>query len=1240
MKSFLKTSISFLLAITFIFSSMYVGLSEVDFGGLFAVKAEASDDGCLTYTLDDNKTSYSVHCNDSTTVREIIIPATHNGLSVTRISDNAFRNCYNLCSITIPDSVTEIGDSAFKYCKKLVSVKLPASVTVLGNGLFDSCYNLRYATIGDGVTVIPECLFSYCVKLREVLFPKNISCVNKNAFLNCFSLEKIYYKDTENSWTNISLVESGNDMLSQCKIVFNYDYDNLYSHIFTTDDDIKFEYPTKDEVSFVFSNTEVAQLDNISIVNDVTGSTIKKEIKLDMVSSGDIKFNYGAYYTCNGVYVSGKSNIAGSEFIPVENLDSDVEFENCTYCVWDADKNFIRGDWNNENLLSLNPDNGDAYVTITASVEENAIDERGFINGKTSSCFILTRDVFVLNETKTFEIFGDSISTFDGYNCEESIPFYSSGVTTTPAGKPTDVINVSDTWWKKLENETGLKLLRNDSSSGRCISYSYYGGRIAPEYSFVGAVENRFLNIGIEKPDVFIIYGGTNDVHASNSSGGVGYGNNIGVPKYSDWTQYDMQFVVPALCYILDLIYKNSPESEILFICDKTLTKVNPIYCDAIAEVCEHYAVDVCKVYQESNNGDVHPNKKGMTEIKDQIIYTMAKDDLYGEMLSSKSVFDRKVVVSAHPKFPGECTLDVIDSSGQIIDSIPILIKEGSHQYCFDKIKLQATCTLNGTEIFKCRFCGLEFEQPVPATGHSSSDWLTDSNPTCTVDGGKHKECLNCGCVLEKETIPATGHSSSDWLTDSNPTCTVNGGKHKECLNCGCVLEEETIPATGHTVVIDLAVKPTCTTQGKKQGRHCSVCDAVLEVQIPIDALGHKESDWLIDNTIRIKYKKCTVCGVVLDSQKLPLSIPVITSLYNEVEGIQIKWSAVDDAVKYDVYRKKTTENEWSLLVTTDSLEYLDIEVESNGVYQYSVKALDKFENKSDFSSIKENRFIETPRLEKVSNVVGGVQVSWNSVAGATTYRVYRRGAGSNYWYYLGEVSASQLHFVDIEGDANEQIKSGNYYRYTIRASYNGFDSAGEEHLRYSGFDASGLYLKYMAVPKLKSISNATNGLYITWNAVGGVTNGYRVYRRGAGSTYWTYLGTTKNTYFTDTAVKNKNGEYFRYTVIADGGYHSKFDTTGLYLRRITNPVLKSATSAKAGITVKWGAVSGSTGYYLYRKTANSGWQQIGVVKGANNVTFLDKTAKKGVTYTYTVRAACGTNKSYFNSGISCKDKY
>ena len=383
---------------------------------------------------------------------------------------------------------------------------------------------------------------------------------------------------------------------------------------------------------------------------------------------------------------------------------------------------------------------------------------------------------------------------------------------------------------------------------------------------------------------------------------------------------------------------------------------------------------------------------------------------------------------------------------------------------------------------------------------------------------------------------------------------------------------------------------------------------------------------------------------------------PKLTSCYNEVAGVQLKWTAVDGATQYIVYRRLPGAKEWKSLATLGRTQtaFLDASVVGNNVYQYTVEAktADGYTGYDDIG--RECRFIETPDLISRTNAVGGVTIKWNKVAGATSYRIYRRGAGVNYWYYLGDFPATLDTFTDLETanyfpndakkNAEAKPKSGNYYRYTVRASYEGKDSYGKPYTIYSGFDTNGLYLKYVATPKLKAVSNAGNGITVTWNAVnGGGSTWYRVYRRGAGSTYWYYLGATQKTSFTDTKIANANNRYYRYTVravagTADKGWYSAFDTTGLYLKRLVNPVLVSATSANGGITVKWKPVAGTTGYYVYRKTANSTWTRVGTVGGTNNTTFIDKNASRGVTYTYTVRACYGrTLSSYNTKGVSAR---
>lgn len=381
------------------------------------------------------------------------------------------------------------------------------------------------------------------------------------------------------------------------------------------------------------------------------------------------------------------------------------------------------------------------------------------------------------------------------------------------------------------------------------------------------------------------------------------------------------------------------------------------------------------------------------------------------------------------------------------------------------------------------------------------------------------------------------------------------------------------------------------------------------------------------------KYRVYAKAGVEVSAKSgvvtaARLGTPKNTSGTNVVSGTTMSWTVIEGADSYKVLRKAPGDIEWKEIasgIKTNS--YVDSDVENAVVYTYTIKAVTKTGEESGFDPVGRSiTFVETPKLIQVANDVGGVLVKWNGVEGSTIYHVYRRGAGTNLWYHIG--STTDTKFTDKESTASNSIKSGNYYRYTVRAT-NGY---------LSGYDTNGLYLKYVATPKLAGISNATNGIYIRWNGVSGVTNGYRVYRRCAGSSYWKYLATVKTTYFTDTEVKNSSGYYYRYTVVADAGKHSAFDIGGLYIRRVCDPVLVSAKSYAAGITVSWKAVGGAQGYNVYRKTANSNWSFIG---RSTTTSYVDKTAKKGTTYTYTVRAYYGSILSSYNTkGISCKDLY
>ena len=73
---------------------------------------------------------------------DIVIPATYNGMPITEIGNNAFREESYITSIDIPDSITSIGSNAFSWCESLTEIVISNSVRNVGQGVFSGCSSL------------------------------------------------------------------------------------------------------------------------------------------------------------------------------------------------------------------------------------------------------------------------------------------------------------------------------------------------------------------------------------------------------------------------------------------------------------------------------------------------------------------------------------------------------------------------------------------------------------------------------------------------------------------------------------------------------------------------------------------------------------------------------------------------------------------------------------------------------------------------------------------------------------------------------------------------------------------------------------------------------------------------------------------------------------------------------------------------------------------------------------------
>ena len=195
-----------------------------------------------------------------------------------------------------------------------------------------------------------------------------------------------------------------------------------------------------------------------------------------------------------------------------------------------------------------------------------------------------------------------------------------------------------------------------------------------------------------------------------------------------------------------------------------------------------------------------------------------------------------------------------------------------SHTYGSAVITKQPTCTSEGTKTKTCTKCNATVTETIPKTSHKYADTVVA--PTCTADGYTLHKCSVCGTSYKDNTTKATGHSYGNSVVTKQPTCTSEGTAIKTCTKCNATVTEK-LPAKGHTAVTDKGYPATCTTAGKTDGSHCSVCNTVIKVQTVINATGHKSSGWITDKAASIgvkgsKHKECTVCKKVLETAEIP----------------------------------------------------------------------------------------------------------------------------------------------------------------------------------------------------------------------------------------------------------------------------------------------------------------------------------------------------------------------------------
>lgn len=323
--------------------------------------------------------------------------------------------------------------------------------------------------------------------------------------------------------------------------------------------------------------------------------------------------------------------------------------------------------------------------------------------------------------------------------------------------------------------------------------------------------------------------------------------------------------------------------------------------------ICGDKYTEVIKA--KGHNYSAEVTKKANCTDDEVITYTCANcGDKYTEVIKAKGHnYSAEVTKKATCDTDGVKTFTCADCGDVYTEKLEAL----GHTYGISEV-VKTTCDNDGYTKLTCSVCGDSYSKVINATGHKYNDKIVSAScdkggytlhtcencgdiykdnftsplghdytsqtvkPACETDGEKTFTCTRCGDTYT-EVIKTKGHVYKRTVVAAD--CETDGYTLVECMECHDSFKEGYVGAKGHTIVTDKAVAATCTTAGKTEGSHCSVCGKVIKAQTEIKAKGHVAGDWITDKAAAVgvkgrKHRSCMVCGAVVESADIPALSP------------------------------------------------------------------------------------------------------------------------------------------------------------------------------------------------------------------------------------------------------------------------------------------------------------------------------------------------------------------------------
>jgi fibronectin type 3 domain-containing protein len=254
--------------------------------------------------------------------------------------------------------------------------------------------------------------------------------------------------------------------------------------------------------------------------------------------------------------------------------------------------------------------------------------------------------------------------------------------------------------------------------------------------------------------------------------------------------------------------------------------------------------------------------------------------------------------------------------------------------------------------------------------------------------------------------------------------------------------------------------------------------------------------------------------------------------------------------------------------------------------------------------------------LQASSTTAQTISLTWDSVLGASYYKIYRNYTSDGTYTEVGSVPIGTTY-------TDTGLLSNRTYYYRVTA----VNSKGEESEQSSSFATT---LSDVTVPSAPTGITATafsTSITVSWYSSGAMS--YKVYRSDwAYGTYMEVGSPTTGTTYTDTGLSPYTTYYYTVKAVNSDGVESEqssyaFATT---LSDVTVPSAPTGVTATPlssnSISVSWFSVSGATSsmsYKVYRDTYYNGtYMEAG---SSTTTTYTDTELSPNTTYYYKVSA-------------------